>query len=381
MSDPVVATNVGIIACHDYDGSPPSVIPVALPKFANTNAALWETEVSTLDAFDGSITNAMYWANRIHLFMTVAEVNAFNYWWLIVDNNNNDNEGLTDLSGNPAKRMYVLGNYSRFVRPGYYRIGVSNNAFTWVSAYKDPVSSNFAIVAVNYSPGPMTQIFNLTNFTTTAVTPWITSGTLSLASQPAIAVNSTSFTYTLPALSVVTFVGRVGTNTPPTLAPVANQVINAGFTLQVTNLATDPDVPPQSLTFTLLSGPTNATFATNATSAVFTWRPLVSQANSTNPVSVSVSDNGSPSLSATNNFTVAVNPLTNPVIGSVTVSGGQANLMVGGPTGPDYTLLTSTNLVDWLVWFTTNSPALPLTFVDTNAVNFPMRFYRVQLGP
>jgi glucuronoarabinoxylan endo-1,4-beta-xylanase len=206
MNDPLVAADVGIVACHNYNGTPPSGIPAALSTYDNPTAALWETEVSTFNPFDGSMTNALYWANRIHLFMTAAQVNAFHYWWLISDNP--DNEGLTDQFGNPAKRMYVLGNYSRFVRPGFYRIGVSNNAFTSISAYKNTNSGNFAIVAINSSPTIVTQIFNLTNFTASSVTPWITSGTLSLSNQPAIAVAGSSFTYPLPALSVVTFVGQ-----------------------------------------------------------------------------------------------------------------------------------------------------------------------------
>ncbi len=214
MSDPAVATNVDIIAAHDYDGSPPSVIPTPLPKFANPNAALWESEVSTFDPFDGSMDNALYWANRIHRFMTEAEVNAFNYWWLIVDNNNNDNEGLTDLAGNPAKRMYVLGNYSRFVRPGFYRIGVANNAATAISAYKNSASGDFAIVAVNTSFTTVTQVFNLTYFTASSVTPWITSDTLSLSSQAPVGVTNSAFTYVLPPLSVVTFVGQAAVGNP-----------------------------------------------------------------------------------------------------------------------------------------------------------------------
>ena len=81
-----------------------------------------------------------------------------------------------------------MGNYSRFVRPGYYRIGVSNNAFTSISAYKDTNSGSFAIVAINYFSTTVTQVFNLANFTASSVTPWITSSNLSLASQSAIAV-------------------------------------------------------------------------------------------------------------------------------------------------------------------------------------------------
>jgi len=239
MSDPAVATNVGIIACHDYDGSPPSLLPAALPRLANTNAAFWESEVSTYDPYDGSMTNAIYWANRIHLFMTLAGVNAFNYWWLIVDNNTDDNEGLTDLSGNPAKRMYVLGNYSRFIRPGFYRIGVSNNAPTLISAYKDPASGNFAIVAANSSFNTVTQIFDLAGFTASSVTPWITSDTLSLSNQPPVGITNSAFAYALPPLSVVTFAGQSAVATTLNIRQAGFNVILSwaqGTLLQATSI-------------------------------------------------------------------------------------------------------------------------------------------------
>jgi hypothetical protein len=72
---------------------------------------------------------------------------------------------------------------------------------------------------------------------------------------------------------------------------------------------------------------------------------------------VAITDNGTPGLSATNNLTVTVNPVTNPVVGAVTVLGGQVNLMVSGPQGLDYTLLTTTSLAGgWLALYATNSP-------------------------
>jgi len=72
--------------------------------------------------------------------------------------------------------------------------------------------------------------------------------------------------------------------------------------------------------------------------------------------------------------------LNQPVLGSVTLSNGQVNLVVNGDQGPDYTLLTSTNLINWQALFTTNSPVLPVTLVDTNSMD-AARFYRIQLGP
>ena len=198
MNDAATAGHVDILAAHNYGST---AAPVN-----NQGKPLWETEDSTFDPFDGSITNAMYWAGQIHAFLTVAQVNAWHFWWLIPAGS--DNEGLTDVSGNPTKRMYVLGNYSRFVRPGYYRIGVANNAYTSVSAYKDANSGSFAIVAINSGFSPVTQTFNLANFDAGSVTPWLTSGSASLAKQPVIKVTNSVFTYPLPPLSVVTFVGQ-----------------------------------------------------------------------------------------------------------------------------------------------------------------------------
>jgi glucuronoarabinoxylan endo-1,4-beta-xylanase len=226
------------------------------------------------------------------------------------------------------------------------------------------------------------ETFRLTNFTANSVTPWITSDSMSLSVQSSVVVSNFAFTYTLPPQSVVTFVGQASLpNTPPTLATVSNRIINAGVTLLITNAATDPDVPPQTLSFTLLNGPTNATLTSlNSSNALFTWRPLVSQANTTNAVSVKVADSGSPIASATNTFTVVVNPLGPAGFGAINFTNNKLSLFITGPIGPDYTVWTSTNLVNWSFLLTTNSPPTPFMVVDTN-VNAATRFYRLQLGP
>ncbi|MGO8837671.1 MAG: carbohydrate binding domain-containing protein [Limisphaerales bacterium] len=206
MNDATSSNAVGILAAHAYGSSASPVNSYGKP--------LWETEVSTFDSFDGSISNGLYWANQIHSFLTIAQVNAWHYWWLAPCT---DNESLTDSNGVPAKRMYVLGQYSRFVRPGFYRIGAANNGNTSVSAYKDPDSGGFAIVAINSNSWDFVQTFNLRGFTATNVTPWITSSSLSLSNQPAVNITNATFAYTLPAMSVVTFVGKANV-TVPTLA-------------------------------------------------------------------------------------------------------------------------------------------------------------------
>jgi glucuronoarabinoxylan endo-1,4-beta-xylanase len=375
MNDASVAPMVGIMADHNYVGDNnggDQSTPAAIQGYGK---AVWETEVSTFNAFDGSIANGMYWAKRIHGFMTVAQANAWHFWWLSGANN----EGLADSSDVLAKRGYVLGQYSRFVRPDYYRIGtITNSGTALVSAFKDPITLKLAIVAINAASTVVTQAFNINNVSNvTLLTPWITSSTLSIAAQSAISVTNNSFTYQLPAMSVVTFAGQAS-NSPPAIAAVSNRTIADGAILQVTNIATDPDVPLQSLSYQLVQGPVNASI--NSSNGVLTWRPDVAQAGSTNVFKVSAKDNGSPNLSSTNNFTVVVASVNPPTVSFASGGTGQINLTITGSTGPDYIVQTSTNLIDWQPLLTTNPPALPFTVTIPSGPE-PQRFYRIRLGP
>jgi len=168
-------------------------------------------------------------------------------------------------------------------------------------------------------------------------------------------------------------------NTAPILVPVPSQTMNAGMTLNVTNIATDIDAPPQMLTFSLLTGPSNSIL--NA-AGVFNWRPPASQGGTTNLVSVMVADNGTPSLSATNKFNVVVNPVSKPGLGTISYNSTQLNVTVnGGTVGPDYVVEVSTNLSGWQVLLVTNSPPQPFIFTDRPVSDAPAKFYRVRLSP
>jgi hypothetical protein len=189
-----------------------------------------------------------------------------------------------------------------------------------------------------------------------------------------------SFSINVPAYTMmVLVVPTLAPNTPPTLAPIANQTVNAGQTVAFTASATDTDQPPQDLTFNLLIAPTNATL--DADSGDFSWRPLVSEADTTNLITLEVTDSGNPNLSATQSFAVTVNPLVETMVSPAGWSNGQFALQVSGQTGPDYAVWGSTNLTDWNRLFTTNSPAMPFEWVDTNTAALPIRFYRIEIGP
>src|SRR5207247_858435 len=94
-------------------------------------------------------------------------------------------------------------------------------------------------------------------------------------------------------------------NSVPALTVPGNQTINELTSLVVTNTASDTDLPANTLTFALVSGPSGV--AVNPTAGVLTWTPTETQGPSTNTITVKVTDNGTPALSATNSFTVVVN--------------------------------------------------------------------------
>ena len=92
-------------------------------------------------------------------------------------------------------------------------------------------------------------------------------------------------------------------NHAPVLPPTVVLRVPKLVEVVVTNTATDSDLPPQTLTYELLSKPTGATIDA---SGIVRWTP---PAASTNFFQVKVTDNGSPARSATNSFYIIATEL------------------------------------------------------------------------
>src|SRR6185312_2448638 len=122
--------------------------------------------------------------------------------------NHDNNMCLTDQNSHLAKRAYVLGQYAKFIRPGWKRVDVANRGALLVTAYKGPEKA-FAIVAINTRRWAVrNQRFVLDGITAqrTQVVPWMTSSSVSLSPQAPISATSGGrvISYTIPARSVVT---------------------------------------------------------------------------------------------------------------------------------------------------------------------------------
>jgi len=104
-------------------------------------------------------------------------------------------------------------------------------------------------------------------------------------------------------------------NKRPVLATVLPQAVDEGTALSVQLMATDDDRPLNTLTYALVNGPEGLTVSP---SGLVAWTPTEAQGPMVTTVSVKVTDNGSPVLSATNQFEVTVREVNRvPVLASV----------------------------------------------------------------
>jgi O-glycosyl hydrolase len=126
----------------------------------------------------------------------------------LINNSNADNEGLigNGTGGNTTvtKRLYVLGNWSKFIRPGYVRVSTTGTV-TGVSVTAFLSGKTCVVVAVN-TGGSVSLTFGLPGNLSTMI-PYLTDATHDLAAQGGVSVIAGVMSTTLPGSSVTSFVG------------------------------------------------------------------------------------------------------------------------------------------------------------------------------
>ncbi|WP_114747803.1 glycoside hydrolase [Pleomorphovibrio marinus] len=165
------------ISGHSYfTTSPLSMAVTKREQLANSLASFpgltyWMSEYCILGDNDGEIegrgrdlgmTPALYMARVIHTDLTTSGASAWHWWLGVSPYNYKDGLVYVDKEEEDgeiyeSKMLWTLGNFSRFIRPGYHRIGVNaavenaEKADVLVSGYKDPDSRELVLVLVNSS--------------------------------------------------------------------------------------------------------------------------------------------------------------------------------------------------------------------------------------
>jgi O-glycosyl hydrolase len=131
-----------------------------------------------------------------------ANMNAY-VWWAI-----RRSYGLITEDGLVSKRGYSMAQYSKFIRPGYVRLGAPqpSNANVSVSAYKS--ADQLVAVAVNQSAQAQSITMDVFNGCAASFSRFTTSASKNVASDAAVTLVNGRATVTLDAQSVTTFVSQ-----------------------------------------------------------------------------------------------------------------------------------------------------------------------------
>jgi glucuronoarabinoxylan endo-1,4-beta-xylanase len=206
LADAAVVGMLGPIATHHYGGTPYDYAPAK-----DAGKVLWQTEVSDdgVETLDRTIDSGIRTAAMIHDNLVLGNVSAWHYWWL-VPASNNGNGGLT-ADGALLPRAWVLGNWSRFVRPGFVRVDATpiNQDYVYVTAFLDSAGGRVVLVAINQWSTDLSQDFTIAGGTVSELAPWITAAGKNLEPQAVVPVVDGKFSVVLPARSVTSFVGTV----------------------------------------------------------------------------------------------------------------------------------------------------------------------------
>ncbi len=189
----------------------------------------WQTEACLLEQVPGvgggdgrdlGMRTALFFARLIHTDMVAADAAAWQWWLAVSPYDYKDglvyifpNADMMDGSFKDSKLLWVLGNYSRFVRPGAVRVdarsaggadargadaggagvdgaeaggtgvdgaeaggaGVDDPAGLMISAYIGPQPGVVTAVAVNYGDDPKSVTFSLPGLKVRKAVPYVTS--------------------------------------------------------------------------------------------------------------------------------------------------------------------------------------------------------------
>jgi len=200
---------VDVVATEQYDTQTAEPWPSGVPT-----KPLWMTEMSGIKYWPeagptSDMANGVAVAGWIH----DAIVNGMASAWLYFEYqalNTDDNEGLILKDGTQTKRFFTLGNFSKFIRPGYTRVDVFGDIppDVLLSAYKG-ADGTVVLVAINKGSAAVTVPITFEGGTAPAsLMPWLTSSTDDLAEKTTLQVTASGFTATLAPATVTTFVGK-----------------------------------------------------------------------------------------------------------------------------------------------------------------------------
>jgi O-glycosyl hydrolase len=239
LADASAPGYLAAIAHHTYDNPSNSTLEQVGALGDVNGKPVWASEICCQISggggygaqYDPTIAGGLVLANYVYTDLAYADDTAFQWWTALSSalgcnpatsgscatsvNSSGWNDGLIYYDPSYAsdgnqnlyltKRFYVLGQYSKFVRPGAVRYGVSGSP-SGVQTMAFWNSGQWTVVATNTGTSATTLSLNLDSGTLTSAGAYQTDASENMASISAPGISGSTISASLPGQSVTTYV-------------------------------------------------------------------------------------------------------------------------------------------------------------------------------
>lgn len=191
-------SKLDFILTHDYTGATSGLAGFGKPVI---NTEVWSEKTTD----DVTITDGLVWAKAIQTALVSRNEPGWLYWWLL--DANAGAQGLVVIKSSTVvfpKRLYAMGQFSRFMREGDVRIDATstNSGLAVVSTVNS--SGRASVLVINNSTSDINS--SLKGLTSSMLQVYRTSATESLAKLQDVSVENNTVNIAFPAQSITTLI-------------------------------------------------------------------------------------------------------------------------------------------------------------------------------
>jgi O-glycosyl hydrolase len=196
---------LGVITGHAYTSDPTSPINTKLPTWL-TEAGPDSAGFKTTWSSSGGASEGITWANKLAVGFLNANLSAYLFWEGYENKQQQSGSHLIDTDGTSAVTsgiFWAFTMWSRFIRPGAYRLATSGTiSGVSTGAFKN-VDGSLILVFTNTGSSAQSANVTINGITPTTASAWLTDNSHKCDSTPTTLTNG-AISVSVPGKSVVT---------------------------------------------------------------------------------------------------------------------------------------------------------------------------------
>ncbi|KAG8951179.1 hypothetical protein FRC04_006661 [Tulasnella sp. 424] len=244
---------MGVMTSHMYGGDPTTPL--------TTSLKVWQTEGADLnDAWcttwysSGGLCEGLTWANKIHVGIVNANLSAYMYWQGVEVNQPQASSYLVASDGTtvtPSGRLWAFAMWSRFIRPGAYRVSTSGTVTNvGIGAFKN-TDGTIVVVFTNTGSTAQSVTLSFNGFAPSSAAAYLTDNNNTVASTTAT-LSGGAVTVSVTAYGVLTvkLSGSATTTTATSSTTTKTSTTTTSTTTSKTSTTTSTTTSKTSTTTT-----------------------------------------------------------------------------------------------------------------------------------